>query len=164
MSLAIFQHRQRQANTARMAAAVKSNVIPTQYSEVELQEHLCLVAFRTGTATADHWNELAECRNVLMYGAGHKRQEARRAGSDTSQWQAIIDLCYRTKDAMLQVMAREQKSGRFGLNAEQLEVISACVMTSASFWPQQPAWMFRQCVSAVRKLNSKIVNPKGNRK
>lgn len=163
MNLQAIQHRRAQALAARQAAAHRSPVIPTCYAEVEMQEHLCLVAFETGHATPDHWNNLAECRNVLMFGAAHKREECRRGGKDATQWQAIMDLCYRVKDAMLAISAREQKTGRLGLNAEQRELVSACVVTSADFWHQQPAWLFVACVSAVRKLNTKTINPKGKK-
>lgn len=159
MNIQLIQARLRQAQVARLQAMIKSPAIPTAYTEVEMQEHLCLVAFKSGSAGPEHWNSLAECRNVLMWGAAHKREEARRDGTDASDYQAIVDLCLRVKTAMLDVAKREQKTGRLGLNAEQLELIAACVMTSADFWPQQPAWLFRECVAAVRRLNPHTITP-----
>ena len=66
--------------------------------------------------------------------------------------------------AMLDIVKREQKTGRLGLNAEQRELIAACVTTSASFWHQQPACLYRECVLAVHKLNTNIVTPRSPRR
>lgn len=164
MHIHAIQHRRAQAQAARLSAALKSPVIPTSFEEVEMQEHLCLLAFEKFHATPDHWNNLAECRNVLIFGATHKREEAKKVGQEWDKWQEIIDLCYRVKAAMLDIAERENKIGRLGLNAEQRELISACVLASADFWKQQPAWLFRSCVSAVRRLNTKTIYPKGQHK
>ena len=160
-------HRAQQSRAARTAQAVKSyqaqvGKLPTHYAEVELTEHLCLAAFRAGRATGDHWNHLAECRNVLIFGAGHCRETARKAGEDASEYQAVMDLCNRAKTAMLAVKDREQRTGKMGLNAEEMEIIAAVIMTSGEFWPLQPQWVFAACVRAVRKLTCTIVQPKGN--
>lgn len=159
MNLRTLQARRQKSQAARMQAMLKSPAIPTAYTEVEMQEHLCLVAFKSGSAGPEHWNSLAECRNVLMWGAAHKREKARLDGADANDYQAIVDLCLRVKTAMLDVAQREKKTSRLGLNAEQLELIAACVMTSASFWPQQPAWLLREYVAAVRRLNPHTITP-----
>lgn len=164
MNAQLRQARRHQAQLARIPAQLKSPAIPTAYADVELQESMCLVAFETGHAGHEHWNNLAECRNVLMWGAAHKRNEARRDGRDSTQYQAIVTLTMKVRDAMLDIVKREQKTGRLGLNAEQRELIAACVTTSASFWHQQPACLYRECVLAVRKLNTNIVTPRSPRR
>lgn len=160
-SVAMLRQQQTQAMAAKMAAALTSHAIPTQYAEVELMEHRCLAAFTGGYATPAHWDELAECRNVLMFGAGHRREEAKSNGEDWSQYQAIVELCYKVKTVMLDIRDREAKTGKMGINAEQLAILSGCIFTSADFWSHQPARLFRQCVQAVRALHPQA--PKGNR-
>lgn len=164
MNAQLLQARRHKAHIARSHAQLKSPVIPTAYTDVELQESMCLVAFETGHAGPEHWNNLAECRNVLMWGAAHKRNEARRDGRDSTQYQAIVTLTMKVRDAMLDIVNSEQKTGRLGLNAEQRELIAACVTTSANFWHQQPACLYRECVLAVRKLNTNIVTPRSPRR
>lgn len=163
-NIAMLRQQQTQAMAAKIAAALTSHAIPTRYAEVELLEHQCLAAFTGGYATPAHWDQLAECRNVLMYGAGHRREEAKAHGKDWAEYQAIIDLCYKVSEAMLSIRDREAKTGKMGVSADQLEILSACIFTSADFWGLQPAWLFRKCVEAVRAMHPSAPKKKRWRK
>jgi hypothetical protein len=152
--------RQQQSKTARAASMLSSPVIPTQYREVELQERLCLLAFERGLAGPEHWNSLAECRNVLLYGAGHRLEECRKNKTDGSAYQEVIDLCNEVKLSMQGISHREQTTGRFGMDADQRRALTALVNTSADFWPMQPHWLFYACVTASRKQTTEILQAK----
>ena len=160
--IVLLRRQRTQSLATKLIASLQSQAVPTNYDEVEMLEHQCLAAFTGGYAEPDHWDQLAECRNVLMFGAGHCREDAKAKGQDWSEYQQIVDLCYQVKDAMLAIREREQKTGRMGVNGDQLELLSACIATSADFWSQQPGWLFRKCVEAVRAMNP--MAPKANRR
>lgn len=138
-----------QHNISKSRLVEKSHIVPTQYKDVELTELGALQAFVLGHGTGDHWNHLAECRNVLMYGAGHMREQARRGQEDIAPFVEILALC-----------DREQKTGRFGLSGPEKEVISGLVATSADFWRQQPVWFFGECVKSSRARAHTLIQPK----
>ena len=149
-----------QHNISKSRLVEKSHIVPTQYKDVELTELGALQAFVLGHGTGDHWNHLAECRNVLMYGAGHMREQARRRQEDIAPFVEILALCDRAKAALLSIRDREQKTGRFGLSGPEKEVISGLVATSADFWRQQPVWFFGECVKRSRARAHTLIQPK----
>ncbi len=158
-----LQHRRAQANTARAKAALTSPAIPLAYRDVEMQERLCLVALQGGYARPEHWNELAECINVLRVGAGHRREDSKRRGYPHDEHQAVMDLCDEAQAALRNISAREQKTGKFGVSGDECRTLCGLLNSSAAFWPAQPQWLFRECVKHVRALtkNAVIVTPRG---
>ena len=143
------QHQAKQRNT--------SHAIPTDFAPVEITERTALMGLlgeitATHTEQAEYWNHLAECRNVLMFGAGHMREQFKRAGGDPIVYIQILKLCDEAKTAMLAIKRREEKTGKFGASGDDRTAIAGLVETSSEFWRQQPAWFFRDCVSAARKM------------
>lgn len=154
-------------NLRRKAEMVKANPLLSQmfsvrqsYEEIELTELMCLQAFSNGFAAPEHWNHLAECRNVLLIGAGHKVVESQKAGRDASQYLAIIDLCRKGSAAMLAIRNRERETGSLSISDDELEVISGILATSAEFWPLQPNTLFADVVQYVRGLVHYDIRPK----
>ena len=140
-----------------------SHAIPTDYAPVEITERTALMGLlgeitATHDDQADYWNHLAECRNVLMFGAGHMREQFKRDGGDPSVYIQILKLCDEAKTAMIAVKRREEKTGKFGVSGDDRSAIIGLVETSSEFWRKQPAWFFRDCVNAARKMHTTINN------
>ena len=134
-----------------------SHAIPTDYRDVEMSERMTLQAFLGDSrgkpyATGEHWNHLAACRNVLLFGAGHMREQAKLRGEDPQPFIDILALCNHAKESMLAIRRREQKTGKFGLSGDDRIYLAQLVDASAQFWKRQPAWFFRDCVNADLKM------------
>ena len=157
--LAIQQgnHRIKQRNT--------SHAVPTDYGAVELTERIALRAlFGESTATdaqmQEYWSHLAICRNVLMFGAGHMREQTKRRGGDPQIYIDILDLCDKAKESMLAVKQHHEKTGQVELNGDDRINIAGLVDTSAEFWRGQPAWFFRDCINESEKMHAKLQKEK----
>lgn len=130
-----------------------------QYDAIEVTERAAFEAFRGGWARGDHWNHLAECRNVLMFGASHKAEEA----TVKTDAEAVREVTRLAMASLVSIRDREQRTGKFGATADELNVLHALVETSRDFWTRQPAWLFNRCLEAVRSQNIKIIEPKGKK-
>ena len=137
-----------------------SNAIPTDYVPVEITERTALRAMFGEFAQKPskdemfkYWDHLAECRNVLMFGAGHMREQTKLRGGDPQVFIDILALCDRVKESMLGIRDREKKTGKFGLSGDDRINLAGLVETSSDFWRAQPAWFFRDCVAAARKVH-----------
>lgn len=145
------------ARRARLENIQNGRHMIGQYDEVEITERAALDAFKGGWARGDHWNHLAECRNVLMFGACHKLAVA----TVKTDAEAVREVTRLAMTALTSIRSREQKTGRFGCTADELNVLHALVETSRDFWTRQPATLFRQCVEAVRKQVFKTIQERG---
>lgn len=128
-----------------------------QYDAVEMTERASLDAFRNGWAHGGHWNNLSECRNVLMLGARHKMEVA-YAKSDH---EAVRDVTRLAMDALVSIRSREQRTGKFGATADELNVLHALVETSRDFWQRQPATLFNDCVDGARRQVTQTIQERG---
>jgi len=151
--------RQQTARQARLQNIQHNRHMIGQYDAVEMTERAALAAFKGGWATGEHWNHLAECRNVLMFGACHKIAVAHVKADH----EAVREVTRLAMAAISAIRDREQKTGKFGCTAEELNVLHALVETSRDFWTRQPATLFNQCVDAVRKQVMKTIQAKGVR-
>ena len=98
--------------------------------EVSLQERQCIEALRGGWATTDHFNVLADCRDMLSLAAAEKRDDA---------VQAVCDVGFVALDNM---KARYAKLKRIGASGEELQALMALVDVSEDFWKRQSGGLF----------------------
>lgn len=155
--LAHLHTRQHAAHNARLRNIQAGRHMIGQYDHIEMSERAALDAFRGGWALGDHWNHLAECRNVLMFGACHKLVVA-RAKTDAA---AVREVTRLALEALVAIRDREQRTGKFGATADEVNVLSALVETSRDFWTRQPAELFLRCIEAVRAQVVKTVEARG---
>lgn len=124
-----------------------------QYDEIEMLERTSVDAFRLGYAKGTHWNMLADSRNVLMLAVCHKIETA----TVKADFEAVREVTRIALDALKSIRDREQKTGKFGANAEELNALHALVETSRDFWVRQPAELFRLAVEANAKVGKSLV-------
>jgi hypothetical protein len=149
--------RRDESRHARLANIQHNRHMIGQYDEIEMTERAALSAFRGGWATGQHWNHLAECRNVLMFGACHKIA----VSAVKADHEAVREVTRIAMGALTAIREREQKTGKFGANSGELNALHALVEISRDFWTRQPATLFSQCVEAVRKQVVKTIQAKG---
>lgn len=149
--------RQQRARRAHLENIQHNRHMIGQYDEVEMTEREALNAFRGGWARGAHWNHLAECRNVLMFGACHKIA----VSTVKADHEAVREVTRIALGALTAIREREQKTGKFGCSADELNVLHALVETSRDFWTRQPATLYLQCVDAVRKQVVQTVQERG---
>lgn len=63
--------------------------------------------------------------------------------------------------ALTAIRDREQRTGKFGGTAEELNALHALVETSADFWPRQPAELYRLAVEANATQAKRKVRERG---
>ncbi len=142
-----------------------SHAIPTDYAPVELTERTALRAmlgeFEVSHETMlGYWDHLAECRNVLMFGAGHMREQAKKRGENPRIYIDILTLCDQAKASMLSMKAHAEEFGKFALTDDEKTNLAGLVETSAEFWRIHPNWFFIECVDASLKMIERIRNEK----
>lgn len=146
--------RRAKSETAHLHQVEHNRHMIGQYDEVEMLERNAYSAFRLGYARGSHWNMLADCRNILMLAVRYKLA----IGAAKADHEAIREVTRIAMHALTSIRDREQKTGRFGCNAEELNALHALVESSRDFWNRQPAELFRQAVEANRaQLKEQVV-------
>lgn len=110
--------------------------------EVVLQERQCIEALRGGWATTDHFNVLADCRDMLSLAAAEKRDAAT---------QAVCELGFVALDNLKQ---RYAKVKRIGATGEELQALMALVDVSEDFWKRQSGGLFVDADKAMCKARA----------
>lgn len=145
--------RQQEAKRARLENIQHGRHMIGQYDEIEMLERTSVDAFRLGYAKGTHWNVLADSRNVLMLAVCHKIETA----TVKADFEAVREVTRIALEALKSIRDREQKTGKFGCNAEELNALHALVETSRDFWVRQPSELFRQAVEASAKVTKTLV-------
>ncbi|WP_407280564.1 hypothetical protein U5817_09790 [Aromatoleum evansii] len=124
-----------------------------QYDEIEMLERTAVDAFRFSYARGGHWNVLSDSRNVLMLAACHKIETS----TVKADHEAVREVTRIALEALKSIRDREQKTGKFGCNAAELNALHALVETSRDFWNRQPAELFQNALDANAKVTKDLV-------
>ncbi|NMF98432.1 hypothetical protein GPA27_13655 [Aromatoleum toluolicum] len=151
--LAHMLNRRDESRSAKLQNIQHNRHMIGQYDEIEMLERQAVDAFRRGYARGTHWNVLADSRNVLMLTVCHKIETAHVK----ADFEAVREVTRIALDALKTIRDREQKTGKFGCNADELNALHALVETSRDFWVRQPAELFRQAVEASARVTKTLV-------
>lgn len=126
----------------RCKRVVRRLVAPTLIAmnlnpEVSLQERAAIMALRGGWATTDHFNVLADCRDMLVL-AGHEKND-----------QSVIATCDLAGLALMNMKDRYREKSRIGATGDELQALDLLVDISEDFWKRQSGGLF---VDAERAL------------
>lgn len=118
--------------------------------ELELRERQFVEAFSGGWANKDHFDSLADMRNVTTIAAAEKDD------------QQVLDICNAMSIPLQNIRIRYQETGRFGATGDELRLMRAFVEVYRDFWMRQPVRLYEDaCDGLQRHLNnteSKEVN------
>ena len=110
--------------------------------EVCLQERSAVLAVRGGWATTDHFNVLADCRDMLMLAANEK--------SDSS----AIAACDIAGIALMNMKDRHAEKGKVGATGDEIQALELLVDASEDFWKRQSGGLFIDAEAALSRARA----------
>lgn len=110
--------------------------------EVCLQERSAVLAVRGGWATTDHFNVLADCRDMLMLAANEK--------SDSS----AIAACTVAGIALMNMKDRHTEKGKIGATGDEIQALELLVDASEDFWKRQSGGLFVDAEAALSRARA----------
>ena len=116
----------RRARPAVAPMLVTLSTVP----EYGLTERQAVEAMAGGWATTYHFDDLADCRNMLTL-----------AASDRGDSSALA-ACEIGLHALIGIKDRHEKTGKFGASGEELKALRAMVDSSEDFWRRQSGSLF----------------------
>lgn len=107
--------------------------------EMEITERIAVEAFAGGWAIKDHFDRLADCRDILMLAASEK---------DDKSTLAATELGY---IALLAIKERHARTGKFGVSGDELATLRLLVDQSGDFWRRQNGVIFARHYDALKR-------------
>lgn len=119
---------------ARTPCLVALALVP----ELGIAERMSIEAIRGGYATTDHYDTLADCRNMLTLGMTIRRD------------QSIKPACDLGLIALQNIRDREKLTGKIGATGNELNALLLMVGTSEDWWPRQGGTVFAQAYRIMK--------------
>jgi len=140
----------------RCKRTVRRLVAPTLVAyhlnpEVSLQERGAVLALRGGWATTDHFNVLADCRDMLILAASEKND------------QSALAACNLAGIALMNLKDRYAEKKRMGATGDELQALDLLCDVSDDFWRRQPGSLFidaEAALSRARKMRKEEASMK----
>lgn len=107
--------------------------------DLELTERLSVEALRGGWATTDHFDNLADCRDLMSMAATERNDRSTLA---------VCELGYH---ALISIKERHARTGRIGASGDELQALLVLVDTSEDFWKRQSGDLFSRHYKAMRE-------------
>lgn len=114
--------------------------------EVSLQERMAVEAIRGGWSSTDHFNVLADCRDMLILAASEK--------SDKS----ALAACNLAGVALMNMKDRHAKVGKIGASGDEIQALSLLVDVSEDFWKRQSGGLFVDAEDALTRARQMRAN------
>jgi hypothetical protein len=119
--------------------------------QVCLQERMSVEALRGGWATTDHFNVLADCRDMLVLAANERNDKS------------AVTACDLAGIALMNMKDRYLEKKRMGATGDELQALDLLVTTSEDFWKRQSGGLFVDAEAALqraRKMRATEANMK----
>lgn len=98
--------------------------------EICIQEQMAVNALRGGWATTDHFNLLADCRDMLILAASERGDRS------------VMIACDLAGIALMNMRDRHADKGKIGATGDELKALSLLVTVSEDFWKRQGGNLF----------------------
>lgn len=125
----------RRAATPRVPMIVVMQNIP----DLSITERLSVKAFAGGFANTDHFDNLADCRDIMTLAAAEKDD------------QQTLTMCELALHALLGIKERYARTQRMGASGEELQALRALVDVSEDFWKRQSGSLFERHYTALKR-------------
>lgn len=109
--------------------------------QLEMKERAIVEAFSGGWAGKDHFDELADMRNVLTLAAAYK---------DDKQ---AIGMCDAMRIPMGNIRERFAKTGRMGVTGEEMKLLRVFLDVYRDFWMRQPVALYLMACDELNKAH-----------
>ena len=107
-------------------------------ADLELRERMIVEAFAGGWASTQHFDELADMRNVLTLAAAYKDDPA------------ALAVCDAMRIPMGNLRDRHARTGRLGVTGDELQMLRTFAEFYRDWWLRQPVSLY---VAACDELN-----------
>jgi hypothetical protein len=107
--------------------------------EVSLQERSAVLALRGGWATTDHFNVLADCRDMLLLAAGEKNDKSALAA------------CSLAGIALMNIKDRHTEKHKIGATGDEIMALELLCDISEDFWKRQGGGLFIDAEAALSR-------------
>lgn len=98
--------------------------------EICIHEQMAVNALRGGWATTDHFNLLADCRDMLILAASERGDRS------------VMIACDLAGIALMNMRDRHADKGKIGATGDELKALSLLVTVSEDFWKRQGGNLF----------------------
>jgi len=106
---------------------------------IETKQYACILAFTSGHATQDHFDTILFESNLLLV-AGQ---------TDKKKKYAVEFIQATVQPALRNMKERVRKTGKFGVNADELMAIKKLIDFSREFWKKQTGQLYNFCVEQI---------------
>ena len=110
--------------------------------EVCLQERSAVLAVRGGWATTDHFNVLADCRDMLMLAANERDDKS------------AIAACTVAGIALMNMKDRHSEKGKIGATGDEIQALELLLDASEDFWKRQSGGLFVDAEAALSRARA----------
>ena len=110
--------------------------------EVCLQERGAVLAVRGGWATTDHFNVLADCRDMLMLAANERDDKS------------AIAACTVAGIALMNMKDRHSEKGKIGATGDEIQALELLLDASEDFWKRQSGGLFVDAEAALSRARA----------
>lgn len=115
-------------------------IVAMHTSDVELHERVSVEAIVGGWANTDHFDNLADCHDLLNLAAADKGDKQ------------TLAVCEISGIALMNIKDRWDEHGKFGLTGEERKALELLVETSHDFWARQSGGFFADTYQALKRL------------
>lgn len=112
-----------------------------QDEELETKERMIVQAFSGGWATTEHFDNLADMRNVLTLAAAYKDD------------QDVLAICEAMRIPMGNIRLRYAQTNRMGVRGEEMKLLQVFVEVYRDFWIRQPAKLYEMACAELNRAH-----------
>lgn len=110
-------------------------------ADIESRERMLVEAFAGGWAGPEHFDNLADMRNVLTLAAAYKNDES------------ALAMCDAMRIPMHNIRTRHASTGRMGVTGEELKLFRAFVDCYRDFWIRQPVRLYEMACDELNRCH-----------
>ena len=110
-------------------------------ADIETRERMLVEAFSGGWATTEHFDNLADMRNVMALGAAYKQDKN------------ALAMCEAMRIPMGNLRVRHAQTGHLGVTGDELQLLRAFLQQYRDFWIRQPVKLYEMACDELNKAH-----------
>lgn len=126
----------------RIEAKAPMLVVMETVPELSLTERQSVEAYSGGWATTEHYDNLADCRDMLTMAAAERNDKD------------VLAICELAYHALVGIKIRYKQTAKMGVKGDELQALRALVETSEDFWKRQSGGVFETHYNALKRARA----------
>lgn len=110
-------------------------------ADIETRERMLVEAFSGGWATTEHFDNLADMRNLMTLAAAYKQDKS------------AMTMCEAMRIPMANLRERHAQTGRLGVTGDELQLLRAFIQQYRDFWIRQPVKLYEMACDELNKAH-----------